>query len=92
MTGVVILILLMAIAYTGYVLPWGQMSYWATKVIISFVTVIPFVREFGSMDSRRLYGIRCCIISVLCISWVLLPLIIIALIGIHIIAYMLLDQ
>jgi ubiquinol-cytochrome c reductase cytochrome b subunit len=43
MSGVVLFILLMAEAYTGYVLPWGQMSYWASKVIISLLTAIPYV-------------------------------------------------
>jgi ubiquinol-cytochrome c reductase cytochrome b subunit len=41
--GVVIFILLMGTAFLGYVLPWGQMSYWGATVITNFVTVIPFV-------------------------------------------------
>ncbi len=45
LTGVITYIVLMAVAYTGYVLPWGQMSYWATKVFISFLTVIPYVGD-----------------------------------------------
>ena len=43
MSGVVLLFLLMAEAYTGYVLPWGQMSFWASKVIISLFSSIPVV-------------------------------------------------
>ena len=35
----------MAEAYTGYVLPWGQMSYFATKVILGILESIPFVGE-----------------------------------------------
>ena len=45
MIGVVIVFLMMATAFMGYVLPWGQMSYWAAKVITSFATAIPLVGE-----------------------------------------------
>lgn len=40
-SGVVIFFLLIITAFLGYVLPWGQMSYWAATVITSFVTAIP---------------------------------------------------
>ena len=43
LTGVTLFLLVMAEAYTGYVLPWGQMSYWAAKVIISLFGAIPWV-------------------------------------------------
>ncbi len=45
LSGIVLLFLLMAEAYTGYVLPWGQMSYWASKVILSLFSTIPFVGD-----------------------------------------------
>lgn len=41
-SGVVILILMIATAFTGYVLPWGQMSYWAATVITNLFSVIPY--------------------------------------------------
>lgn len=41
--GVLIYICSMGTAFLGYVLPWGQMSYWAATVITNFVTVIPFI-------------------------------------------------
>nr|YP_010393157.1 cytochrome b [Nototeredo knoxi]UPX89283.1 cytochrome b [Nototeredo knoxi] len=41
--GVHIFLLLMIVAFTGYVLPWGQMSYWAATVITNLVTAIPFI-------------------------------------------------
>jgi ubiquinol-cytochrome c reductase cytochrome b subunit len=41
-SGVIIFILMMATAFTGYVLPWGQMSFWGATVISSMVTAIPF--------------------------------------------------
>jgi ubiquinol-cytochrome c reductase cytochrome b subunit len=41
--GMVIYLVLMAEAFMGYVLPWGQMSYWGAKVIISLFGAIPVV-------------------------------------------------
>jgi len=40
-TGVIIFILMMGTAFIGYVLPWGQMSYWGATVITNLVTAIP---------------------------------------------------
>jgi ubiquinol-cytochrome c reductase cytochrome b subunit len=45
-TGVTIYLLLMGTAFLGYVLPWGQMSFWAATVITNFITVIPFIGEY----------------------------------------------
>ena len=41
--GVVIYLLLIGTAFLGYVLPWGQMSYWAATVITNLLSAIPFV-------------------------------------------------
>jgi ubiquinol-cytochrome c reductase cytochrome b subunit len=41
--GMVLYIALMAEAFMGYVLPWGQMSYWGAKVIISLFGSVPFI-------------------------------------------------
>ena len=41
--GVTIYIAMMATAFLGYVLPWGQMSLWAATVITNFFSVIPFI-------------------------------------------------
>ncbi len=41
--GVVILLLMMATAFMGYVLPWGQMSYWGATVITNLFSAFPFV-------------------------------------------------
>ena len=43
--GVVILLLMMATAFMGYVLPWGQMSYWGATVITNLFSAIPFVGD-----------------------------------------------
>jgi ubiquinol-cytochrome c reductase cytochrome b subunit len=42
-SGVIILLLMIITAFIGYVLPWGQMSFWGATVITSLATVIPFV-------------------------------------------------
>ena len=43
--GVIILILMMATAFMGYVLVWGQMSFWAATVITNFFTAFPIVGD-----------------------------------------------
>ena len=43
--GVVIFLLTMATGFMGYVLPWGQMSFWGAKVITGLFGAIPFVGE-----------------------------------------------
>jgi quinol-cytochrome oxidoreductase complex cytochrome b subunit len=43
--GVIIFLLMMATAFMGYVLPWGQMSYWGATVITNLLSVIPFVGD-----------------------------------------------
>ncbi len=43
--GVIILLLMMATAFMGYVLPWGQMSYWGATVITNLFSVIPIVGD-----------------------------------------------
>ncbi len=43
--GIIILLLMMATAFMGYVLPWGQMSFWATTVITNLFSAVPLVGE-----------------------------------------------
>ena len=45
MLGLVIFLLMMATAFMGYVLPWGQMSFWGAKVITGLFGAIPVVGE-----------------------------------------------
>ncbi len=51
--GVIIFLLMMATAFMGYVLPWGQMSFWGATVITNFFTAIPLV---GKSISIWLWG------------------------------------
>ena len=43
--GMMIFFVLMMLAFTGYILPWGQMSYWGAQVILSMVGAIPVIGE-----------------------------------------------
>nr|UAM95667.1 cytochrome b [Coreamachilis coreanus] len=43
MIGVIILFLVMGTAFVGYVLPWGQMSFWGATVITNLLSAIPFI-------------------------------------------------
>jgi len=45
MLGVVILLLMMATAFMGYVLPWGQMSFWGATVITNLFSAVPLIGE-----------------------------------------------
>nr|YP_010329900.1 cytochrome b [Asota paliura]UNP54649.1 cytochrome b [Asota paliura] len=53
MVGVTILFLLMATAFMGYVLPWGQMSFWGATVITNLLSAIPYL---GSMLVNWIWG------------------------------------
>ncbi len=43
--GMAIFFVLMSLAFTGYILPWGQMSYWGAQVIVSMFGAIPLVGD-----------------------------------------------
>ncbi len=53
MIGVLIYLVMMATAFMGYVLPWGQMSFWGAKVITNLFSAIPF---FGETITTWLWG------------------------------------
>nr|QGR23696.1 cytochrome b [Ostrinia palustralis] len=53
MVGVIILFLLMATAFMGYVLPWGQMSFWGATVITNLLSAIPYL---GAMLVNWIWG------------------------------------
>nr|AAO66214.1 cytochrome b [Ithycyphus miniatus] len=53
LSGTSLLIMLMATAFFGYVLPWGQMSFWAATVITNLLTSVPYL---GSLLTTWLWG------------------------------------
>nr|YP_003667907.1 cytochrome b [Brookesia decaryi]BAJ08072.1 cytochrome b [Brookesia decaryi] len=42
-TGIILLFLTMATAFLGYILPWGQMSFWGATVITNMMSAIPYI-------------------------------------------------
>nr|YP_009992010.1 cytochrome b [Nothoprocta perdicaria]QNN84910.1 cytochrome b [Nothoprocta perdicaria] len=44
-TGIILLLTLMATAFVGYVLPWGQMSFWGATVITNLFSAIPYIGQ-----------------------------------------------
>nr|QED56623.1 cytochrome b [Anthonomus rectirostris]QED56631.1 cytochrome b [Anthonomus rectirostris] len=53
MSGVTIFFLVMATAFLGYVLPWGQMSFWGATVITNLVSALPYI---GNLIVQWLWG------------------------------------
>nr|AIZ58482.1 cytochrome b [Argas walkerae] len=53
MSGTLILLTLMATAFLGYVLPWGQMSFWGATVITNLLSAIPYI---GPNITQWLWG------------------------------------
>ena len=84
--GVVIFLLMMATAFMGYVLPWGQMSFWGATVITSLFSAIPVVGQsvvdwlwggfaVGNPTLNRFFALH-----------YLLPFIIVAVVALHVVA------
>lgn len=84
--GIIIFLLMMATAFMGYVLPWGQMSFWGATVITNLFSAFPLVGEsivtwlWGgfSVDNptlNRFFALH-----------YLLPFIIVAVVGLHLVA------
>jgi ubiquinol-cytochrome c reductase cytochrome b/c1 subunit len=86
MLGVVILLLMMATAFMGYVLPWGQMSFWGATVITNLFSAFPIVGNYivtwlwggfavGDPTLHRFFSLH-----------YLLPFVIFAVVFLHIVA------
>ncbi|MGQ0584463.1 MAG: cytochrome b [Reyranella sp.] len=84
--GVVIFLLMMATAFMGYVLPWGQMSFWGATVITSLFSAIPVVGQsvvdwlwggfsIGNPTLNRFFALH-----------YLLPFVIVAVVALHVVA------
>ena len=85
--GMLIFFVLMAEGFAGYLLPWGQMSYWGAQVIISLFGAIPFVGDALVEWIRGDYAISDITLNrFFAFHVILLPLILIALVFVHIVA------
>jgi ubiquinol-cytochrome c reductase cytochrome b subunit len=85
MVGVVLLLVLLAFALTGYLLPWDQRGYWATRVATAMAGTTPVIGPalervaqggdgYGTLTLTRFYAIHA----------VLLPLVLLGLVGLHV--------
>ena len=85
--GMLIFVVLMAEAFVGYVLPWGQMSYWGAQVIISLFGAIPVVGEDIVTWIRGDYLISGITLNrFFALHVVALPIILLALVVLHLLA------
>ncbi|MDP1757193.1 MAG: cytochrome b N-terminal domain-containing protein, partial [Pseudohongiella sp.] len=87
--GVMIYLALMAEAFLGYLLPWGQMSYWGAQVIVNLFAAVPFIGEDLSVWIRGDYVIgdatlnRFFAFHVIALPLVLLGLVVVHLVALH---------
>lgn len=85
--GMLIFFVLMAEAFAGYLLPWGQMSYWGAQVIISLFGAIPVVGEALVEYIRGDYSISDITLNrFFALHVIALPLALIGLVFVHIVA------
>ncbi|QEP44702.1 cytochrome b [Ectothiorhodospiraceae bacterium BW-2] len=84
--GVVIYLVMMATAFMGYLLPWGQMSYWGAQVIVNLFAAVPVVGEELSIWVRGDYVISDATLNRFFALHFLLPFVLAALVFIHIVA------
>ena len=85
--GVAIFLCLMIEAFFGYLLPWGQMSFWGAQVITSLFGAIPYIGESLMVFVRGDFNISGVTLNrFFALHVVVLPLVLIALVVIHIFA------
>ena len=85
--GVIIYVAMMATAFMGYLLPWGQMSYWGAQVIVNLFAAFPFgIGEPLSIWIRGDYVISDATLNRFFALHFLLPFVLAALVFIHIVA------
>jgi ubiquinol-cytochrome c reductase cytochrome b subunit len=84
--GVVIYLAMMATAFFGYLLPWGQMSYWGAQVIVNLFAAVPGIGEDLSVWVRGDYVISDVTLNRFFAFHFLVPFLLAALVFIHIVA------
>ncbi len=85
--GVMIYLCLMAEAFFGYLLPWGQMSYWGAQVIVNLFSAVPFIGEDLSVWVRGDFVVSDATLNrFFAFHVIAIPLVLLALVAVHIIA------
>lgn len=85
--GMLIFLVLMAEAFMGYLLPWGQMSFWGAQVIISLFGAIPVIGDDLTLWIRGDYVISGATLNrFFALHVIALPLVLVMLVAMHILA------
>jgi ubiquinol-cytochrome c reductase cytochrome b subunit len=85
--GVIIYLVLMGEAFMGYLLPWGQMSYWGAQVIINLFSAVPFIGGALSEWIRGDYVIGDATLNrFFAFHVIALPLVLLGLVAAHLVA------
>ena len=85
--GMLLYLTLMAEAFFGYLLPWGQMSYWGAQVIISLFSAIPFIGDELSLFIRGDFVVSDVTLNrFFSFHVIAIPLVILGLVAAHIIS------
>ena len=85
--GVIIYLCLMAEAFFGYLLPWGQMSYWGAQVIVNLFSSVPFIGPDLSVLIRGDYVVSDATLNrFFALHVIAVPLVLIGLVAAHILA------
>ena len=85
--GVIIYLSLMAEAFFGYLLPWGQMSYWGAQVIVNLFSSVPFIGPDLSILIRGDYVVSDATLNrFFALHVIAVPLVLIGLVAAHILA------
>ena len=84
--GVILYLVMMATAFMGYLLPWGQMSYWGAQVIVNLFSAVPVVGPDLGVWIRGDYVISDATLNRFFALHFLLPFLLSALVFIHIVA------
>ena len=85
-TGQVLMILIMASAFMGYLLPWGQMSYWGAEVITNLFRATPFIGDQVVLWLRGDFAVGDATLTRFYALHYLFPFLIVAMVVIHMIA------
>jgi ubiquinol-cytochrome c reductase cytochrome b subunit len=84
--GVIIYLAMMATAFFGYLLPWGQMSYWGAQVIVNLFSAVPVIGPDLGVWVRGDYVISDATLNRFFALHFLLPFLLAALVFVHIVA------
>ena len=84
--GVIILLLMMSTAFMGYLLPWGQMSFWGATVITNLFSAVPLVGDFIVEWLRGGFAVENATLNRFFSLHYLMPFVIVGVVMVHLVA------